>query len=45
MNELEVLSFEFSKFIMIDAMSKRYLRSYLAASILIISFEILLDRI
>lgn len=43
MLELEVLCFELSKFMLLDPMMQRYLKSYVAASVLIGAFEILVD--
>lgn len=45
MMELEVFCYELSKFMMLDAMMQRYLKSYLAASMLLVSFDTLIDLI
>ena len=43
--ELEILSYEFSKIVLADGMTKRYLTSYLSASLLLAAESILLDRV
>ena len=45
MKELEMMCYEFSKLMIADVMTKKYLRSYLASALLIAAFEILADKI
>lgn len=42
--EMEVLAYELCKLTLCDVYTKRYLKSYLAASLTIVSFEILVDK-
>lgn len=43
--ELEILSYEFSKIVLADGMTKRYLTSYLSASVLLAAESILLGKV
>ena len=42
--EMEVLAYELCKLTLCDVYTKRYLKSYLAAALTIVSFEILVDK-
>jgi hypothetical protein len=42
-NEWEMLTYELTKLALVDVFLKRYLSPYVASSILLISFEILID--
>ena len=43
--ELEILSYEFSKIVLADGMTKRYLTSYMSASVLLAAESILLNKV
>tara|TARA_B110000285_G_C15004507_1_gene553123 strand:+ start:280 stop:711 length:432 start_codon:yes stop_codon:yes gene_type:complete len=43
--EVDMLSYEFCKLALCDPFVKRYLKSYVAASIVICSFEIMVDEV
>jgi len=45
MSELELVSNELSKLLLIDVMTKRYLKSYLSGSVIIMACELLSDTI
>jgi hypothetical protein len=42
---MEILSYEFCKLTICDPYLKRYLKSYVAAALVIISFEIMVDQV
>lgn len=45
LNDIEVLAYDFIKLAMVDGYFRRYLKSYVATAILLLSFELTIDRI
>lgn len=45
LREMEILVYEFSKLALSDCYLKRYLHSYVSGSIIILSFELLLEKV
>ena len=43
LKHLEILTYEFCRLSLIDVYCRRYLKSYLAASFLVMSFQLLID--